>query len=128
MCSRAHPSRLQAVARDGQSGHTKVAVMHLACNGSQERLGVMTALVPSLLLVAVINRRELRLGADTHLACSHTMKPVVPDTRLTLKGAFPCVYDISLHCPANSPSPSSCCQPPRLPRQPPSPPLLSTLP
>lgn len=54
-------------AVDKQSGHTQVAVMHLACNGSQERLGVMTALVPSLLLVAVMNRRELRLGADTHL-------------------------------------------------------------
>lgn len=77
MCSRAHPSRLQAVARDGQSGHTKVAVMHLACNGSQERLGVITALVPSLLLVAVMNRRELELGAYARSAYSHTMKTVV---------------------------------------------------
>ncbi len=74
--------------------------MHLSCNGSQERLGVMTALVPSLILVAVMNRRELRLGAYARSACSHIMKNSCSCNRLTKKGAFPCVYDTSPHWPS----------------------------
>ena len=96
-CCQWHAIRMYSAS---QSGHTKVAVMHLSCNGSQERLGVMTALVPSLILVAVMNRRELGLGADARSACSHTLKNSCSCNRLTQKGAFPCVYDTSLHWPS----------------------------